>query len=266
MLEVKLNDHKISIPQSYEELGKSVILLSPFLIRDTVENRIELLKAFFPQELLPLFYALRDDQVHDLLICIDWAYDEYFDTPVISVFKVGGIEYFLPEQYLKRCNVIEYTYADKYFEMVAKGDHSKIDNLILSLCRPKRKDNYNEVDWDGDERERFNPVLIEKRLKNMSELSVQFKMYFLLFFIGCKKTLAQKYAPLFRRRDENEEEEGKSSSPDFGWVGIIWDLAGGIADEEKVQYSKLHNVMAYLCKKHYDNEAIKQAQKQNAVS
>jgi hypothetical protein len=264
MLEVKLNDEKISIPQSYEVLGKSVILLSPFLIRDTVENRIELLKSFFPQKLLPLFYALRDDQVHDILTYLDWAYDEYFDTPVISVFKVGGIEYYLPEQYLKRCNVIEYTYADRYFEMVANGDYSKIDNLILSLCRPKRADNYNEVDFDGDVRERFNPVLIEKRLKNMEELSIQFKMYFLLFFIGCKKTLAKKYVPLFRKRDEEEEES--SSQPDFGWIGIIWDLAGGIADEEKIQYSKLHNVMAFLCKKHYDNEAIKQAQKRNAIS
>ena len=264
MLKVKLNDNELSIPQSYEELGKSVVLLSPFLIRDTVENRIEILKAFFPSKLLPLFYALRDDQVHDLIQYFDWFYDEYFDTPVISVFKVGGIEYYLPEQYLKRCNVIEYTYADRYFEMVAAGDYSKIDNLILSLCRPKRTDNYNEVDWDGDVRERFNPVLIEKRLKNMEELSVQFKMYFLLFFIGCKKTLAKKYAPLFRKRDEEDEES--PSQPDFGWVGIIWDLAGGIADEEKIQYSKLHNVMAYLCKKHYDNEAIKQAQKRNAIS
>lgn len=260
MIEVKLEHKAFFLPESWEEINKEVLeRICPFLLIDTPQNRIEVVKAIAPRRVLKFLYLLRPDQVYDLTEKLGWMYQGWFDSPYIQNFKVWGEVYLLPEKTLKRCSVIEYAYADKYFEQIVSGDSGKIDYLIASLCRPRRKNNYQKENWDGDERERFNPVYIEERAKKMSRLSIGFKMYFLLFFIGCKKSLQKRYPPLFRER-EDDEESSKKTAPDFGWVGAIWDLAGSIVNEEAVQYSNLHNIMAYMCKRYYDNKELERQQ------
>jgi hypothetical protein len=257
----------IDIPEKWDDIKpEQWLLVSPYLISDSTANRIDTLKAFVPYKAKDFFFALKPKQLTDLVQLLDWMYDvdNWFDTPYISSFEMEGETYLLPAKYLAYSTVIEYTFADKFFEQIMAGDSTKLDNLILSLCRPKRQDAYDLTTWDGDDRERFNPVLIEYRLEGMKKVDYRMKCFFLLFFIGCKKTLGARYSPLFVEREESEAKP--KGIPNFGWVGIIWDLAGNITNEEKVQYSNLHNVMAYLCKKHYDNEELAAKQRKHELS
>lgn len=267
MIQIKLQNKTFFIPSKWEDVSAELILkLSKFALADTPSNRIEVMKIMIPQNVKALFFLLQKEQVYSLTSLLDWVYQTSFDWPMIPSFKSNdGVTFVCPEKFLRKCSIIEYTYADKYYEAVVNGDSSKIDYLILALCRPKRKDKIKEDEWDGDVRERFNPVLIEERVQRITNLSLEFKLYFLLFFMGCKQSLAKKYSPLFRQRDDGED-NNDTKSPNFGWVGVIWELSDGIVNEEKVQFTNLHNIMAYLCKKHYDNQATLKKQNQNGLS
>lgn len=256
----KRSFYEIGIPEKWAEVGKNIFRIAPFLFLDTPANRIQVLKVLFAGKLGKMFYYLNDEQVAALGETISWMYVDTMDIKICEAFKIGWQNYYLPEPSLEDCVAVEYAYADFYFEAIAKGDSTKLPYLIASLCRPQRSDYAPESpDYDGVRRERFNPMLIEKRAKLIeNKLSVGEKMYFLLYFIGAKKRLKDKFSVLFQER---EEEEIISLSPNFGMVGLIWDVAGNLKDEETIQYTNLHNLFSFLVKKQYDAEEMQRNQK-----
>lgn len=245
------------LPEKWAEVKPSTIMgIAHLLFTDSANNRIEICKQILPKKVLHYFLRMDPFQVFDITKQLDWMYETGYDKPCVTHFYTDkGNKYYLPMEWLRRCNIIEFTFADKFFEAIVAGDSSKIDNLILSLCRPKRTDFYKPDEWNGDIRERFNPVLIDERIQEIKKMPDSFKLYFLWFFISCKKTIAKRYPVLFKSRVEE-----KVKNPYAGWLSVIWDLAGDITQEEKVQYSNLHNILAFLVKKHFDNEAQKQNQ------
>lgn len=249
--------HSFYLPQNWDEVGTDKLLeLSPLLLLDSANNRIEIVKAYAAQskETLDAFLSLTVQDVYRLTSIIEWVYDTWICKPYFSFFKNDKREkYYLPSETLGNCSVIEYIFADKYFEAIRTGDTNKLNYLLATLCRPRRK-NYkpDAVDADGDIREKFNSVLIEQRAALMEKVDIRFKLFFLLFFIGCKKELARKFPPIFISAEDAEV----PTSPDFGLIGIVWDLAGGLVEAEKVQNEYLHTVFAYMCKRHYDNLAL----------
>lgn len=259
--EIKLRNgklHDFYLPQNWDEVATDKLLqIAPILLVDSANNRIEIVKAYAAKskDILGAFLSLSVEDVYRLTIAIAWMYDTWFCKPYFDFFKNDKRDkYYLPADSLANCTVIEYIFADKYFEAIRNGDSTKLNYLLATLCRPRRK-NYNPdaVDADGDIREKFNSVLIEKRAALMGKVDMRFKLFFLLFFIGCKKELAKKFSPIFTAASENTD---VPTSPDFGLIGVVWDLAGGLGDAEKIQTEYLQTVFAYLCKKHYDNLAL----------
>lgn len=244
-MQLKLGNIEFSLPEKWDDMPAQLIVgVSPFLFQETEKNKIEILKLILPADILPYFFLLDATQLYDLMGVIDWMYESFFPKLYIEgVTADDGEIYLPPEPLMKRSTIIEFAYADKYFEMIANGDSSKINQLLLTLCRPQRKPIIDREEWNGDKREKFNPVLIEERIAKITQVPLAVKMHLLIFFIQVKKQIAQRYAVIFSNRDEDEK---KPSGNDFGWVGVIWDLAGGIADEEKIQYTNMHNVMGYL--------------------
>ncbi len=250
--------HSFYLPETWDEIEQEDMLeMAPFLLKDTPEHRLNIVFAYLPKKVVALFFQLPEAEVYRITSRLDWLYDTCLDKPLIPFFKNDkGKIYHLPAQGLSNCVIVEYVFADKYFEDIRKGDSSKIDALILALCRPQRKDyEPDSPDYDGDIREKFNENLIDSRVKDMKNVDMRLKMYFLLFFMGCKRSLAQKYSPLFA---EAEEDSDSITRPDFGFVGIIWELAGGVVNQDKVQFTHLHDIFGFLCKQHFDNLALQE--------
>jgi len=181
---VLINKRKVLFPEQWEEItAKQACEIAPLLILDNWDARLSIVKIFITNAAKRFFYRMTPVQVFDLTQLIEWMFKIDMSVPVINKIKVEGVDYYLPEAGLKRSTIIEYAYADRFFEMIVAGDFTKVNNLVLCLCRPATSHGQNATDWDGDMRERFNPVLIEKRLPKMEKIDFRLKIYVLLFFV-----------------------------------------------------------------------------------
>jgi hypothetical protein len=248
---------RFDLPDNWGQVSpEKIVKMSQFLLLDNPHNRIEAIKILMPADGLALFLSLYPIQVYEIAARFDWLYSTPIpDKPAIESVQLGREKYYLPAEWMKNSVLIEFVYADTYLEKVIAGDSSSIDSLILCLCRPKRTDKYKKADWNGDVREKFNPELIEERLSLVKNMKVEEKIYILLWFISCKRTFAKRYPVLFTER----KMETKPKQPNFGWLGIIYDLAGDLSNEETIQYKNLHNVFFFMVKKYYDHKAQEEA-------
>lgn len=188
-VQIQISEEKVNIPfpKKWEDInGEMMLRIIPYLYADTHKHRLEILKEIFNKNKKYL-YLLDTIQVYDLSKLLDWMYVVPFSTPHFEYFKIEGKKYLLPQKNLDYCCVVEYAFADNYYEEVASGDSEAMFKLIATLCRPAKKVDTNSPDFDGDYEEKFNEVLIQRRaalFKN--KLSLNYVLYFFLFFTGCK--------------------------------------------------------------------------------
>jgi hypothetical protein len=251
--------HYFILPDNWGQVdAEKIVKIAPLLFSDTPHNRIECVKELLPKKSLDVFLYLNAVQVYEITKQFDWLYSQAIpDMPAIKSFRAGRETLFLPKEWLKNAVLIEFTFADNFLEKIIAGQSQYLDKLIIALCRPKRTDKYKREDWDGDVREKFNPELLEERIPWLAKVDISTKMYILLWFISCKKSLAKRYPVLFTERTEQ-----KSANPNFGWLGVIYDLAGSLTNEEAIQYKNLHNCLFFMVKKYHDNKELEERQKQ----
>lgn len=234
--------------------------IAAFLQEDSPANRIEVAKAFVPKSYLKYFFLLPPEIIYDLTEVIGWMWEEksWQCKPFDSFTTESGTVYLLPEWELKRSPIIELAYADAYFEQVRAGNKDMIDNLILSICRPKRPIDPLPQDDNGDLRERFNPVMIELRKKDIANLDEGLKAAILRFFFNCRTAIANRYPVLFKKRikddDDDDDEPSAAAQNTAGWLNIIQSLAPSIVEEEKVQFTNIHNCLVWLTRLKLEEE------------
>jgi hypothetical protein len=246
------------LPETWTEIDAAKFIeITPYLLQDTPENRLAILRKFLTKNSFYLYFRLNAVQVYEIAKQIDWMYSEAMAEPIIPfITNQKGTNLYLPTATLGNCVLIEYAFAHFYIQKIMQGDSSYLDFLLVCLCRPEIA-NYNpdSPNYGGDRREKFNPVLIEARVKLIAKIDARYKLYLLLFFIGCQKQLAAKFPAIFA---QIEEEVPKEASP-YGLLGTIWDLAGSIDKEEQVQYALLHNTFGFLSHQHFINDKLKHA-------
>ncbi len=206
-----------------------------------------LLKKFDRENLLRLFE-----------LC-DWVWEKPIQGTAIRSFEFEGNTYLLPEENLSDLVLFEYGTADLYFREFTKAEPNlkALDLLIATVCRPEKKDlNINDPAWDGDRRERYHSKIAERRAMDFSRLPINVKMVVLQSFIAGQRTIHQDYKEIFVSAKGGGT---GSSSPDFGWIGLVDDLAEQsiFGDWEKTAYTNLHLVLFHLKKKHYQLKEIR---------
>lgn len=259
----------IDYPKRWEDIDNNTLLsIAPYCLQDSIENRVKLLQVLCPHEQLHQLLSAKPSRIRAMLHLLDWVYDTYFTEPRIPTFDLSGTTYHLPAAQLKYCHIIEWAQAETCFDRITgsgnfakkQPDPTYINHLILTLCRPEIANlDRSNPHWDGDNREYFSPVLNRQRIALMGNLSVNFKCYFLLFYLGCKKHINHHFEILFEKPKAEQDgiakyQTGFYRPMDFGWTGVIMDIAesGTFGKFEEVQYTNLYTILYYLSKKRYD--------------
>jgi hypothetical protein len=241
MIKVKLGLNSFYLPTKWEGLkGSQVLPITRYLLQDTPENRIGIIKAFMPESTRQLFPLMSAEQLYEITRHVSWMYTQPMNMPFFECVKLNDKDYCLPKGVLDTTTLLEYAYAVTYFEAVKNGDLSKLPYLTATLVREKRTDMEPEdIDYDGDTRKPFNPAHIEARAKKMLNASIEFQLFVLIYFSACQKTLKEKYAT------SGFFNEGEASANTAGFAGLIWDLANGLVNEKAIAEKNIHHVMAY---------------------
>lgn len=287
MHQVTIRNKTYQVPEGWSELNsKQIIRIAPYIL-GTPES-LPYRRAMILHKLLNVNNSLwvrlsnvnNAPKLHEMCGLIDWAFDELNMKPLITEFELNGQQYLLPSEGMHNASMIEFAFADKAFSRFVKLDNTEknlkdktkeIDLIVAILCRPKRIDiDLNSSEWEGDPREIFSTPLMEKRAIEFKKLDIGIKSIVFLYFIACKKYIHKQYAVLFEMPEEEQDaklEFGKIklNAPDFGWMGVIFQLAesGTFGDFDKVKYSFLHTACAYLSKKAYEYYAQLDKQSKN---
>lgn len=248
------------LPNSWQELTPvQVLSIAPILLqKPTVTNQIVLLEALLTPEQVYQYAKMSPEKVSILLADIKKWWNFPLEKPIIGSFMVGDVRYLMPDERLYHCCFVEFVHAEAIFQQLTNNPSNEqlVDKLILSLCRPQRKDIVPESpEWDGDHRERFNPELVQSRVDKAS-FSNEFRAYFLLFFHGCMTFIYGRYPRIFKKAET-------ATAKGFGWTGVVYDIAdkGTFGTALDVKYSPLYNVLTYLDKCQYDFIQWKNSQK-----
>ena len=273
----------MQLPVNWAQLPPQTVLeIAPYALSDTIDNRVRCLEILCSSEQVVALLDMTHKEVNNILPQLNWIYIEPLTEPVVNGFWLGEDFLLLPQTRLKCCNLIEWIYAEAAFdEITGTGAFDKyppnaaaIDKLILALCRPKDANlDMDSPHWQGDMREYFSPILNERREKSkkMDSVPLNFKCFFLLFYLGCKKYIQKQYSILFSSDSMSADEQQStidyfsSPMPNFGWTGLLFDLAetGLFGDNTATQYTDLHTILIYLSKKQFEYREVKRKTKQN---
>lgn len=286
MHKIILNKKKYSLPSSFAELTqKQLYRVLPFIFNQgnplpsASANGIKTMdiKIFCLLQLMPIpkkyFYLLSPEQLYDLTQCINFLFTENPSTFIIKQFIHKGITWHSPLAKLSSSVIIEYAFADFYFNELAASSQAPstkhqapLDKLIATLYRPAKKNlDIHSPDYDGDHREKYNSELTDKRAEQFKNLDPKIKTAILLFFIGCKKQIAAQYPSLFETIASDSSTEApntKHQAPNnLNWFILINSLSktGQYGDYQKTQYTNLHIILLNLFLDQQENKKKKTA-------
>lgn len=180
-----------------------------------------------------LFDLFDSHQLHDMLVR-DKIGDFFFTSlelkknllPVITPYR--GVKALTGEKYYGPLNfdnlvALEYSFADVYYVRFKKNPKNikHLDTLIAILYRA-RKPNYNpdSPDTDGDPRERFNRITVDKRVELFAKLPVNVKYAILIWYESCRSQLPKKYPHVFTKETREKKKKGATM------IDILLELAG----------------------------------------
>jgi len=244
---------------SWEQLSaEQVLAIAPILLqKPSIANQIAVLEALLTPEQAFVYAQFMPEQVSKMLHQAKVWWSKPLKKPIIPTFSMGDMQYLLPDECFYHCCFVEFIHAETVYQRLSSSESGVdrlVDQLILTLCRPKRQDIAIESpEWDGDYRERFNPELIASRI-DKANFSMSFRAYFMLFYAGCMQFVHDRYPSIFKKGS------GKAG---FGWTGVVYDIAdkGTFGTALEVKYSPLYNVLTYLDKCQYDFIQWKNSQK-----
>lgn len=134
----------------------------------------------------------------------------------INSFRVGLGKYYGPGDRMKNVIAEEFIMADAHFVQYEKTKDIKyLDMLLANIYRERKKDKA----YTGDDRCAYNSFEVLAREKKIRRLSLKMKHALLLQYQGVRNLLPAKFPNVFNAKN-------RVSGKNFGWPGIITDLAG----------------------------------------
>lgn len=270
MNNVTINKQSFSIPSSWNEITHDqLVRVAPLIFgaESTLFFRQGLAIIALIPTLKKVWAKLTEGQAWDLLSLVDWIFADISGKSIVRHFTHNNVVYHLPEDNLRKESIIAFSFADNYFQQfISSQDPAWLDKVIACIARQKGSKEYPALqEAEGDIREHFSTSRTTDRANEFKTFDPAIKNSILLFFMGSKRFIHKQYEILFTRPDENDKspEAGRASfgkkkipKPDYGWIGIIYDLAEqktfGPFDQVKHQF--LHTCCYYLAKKKYEQE------------
>jgi hypothetical protein len=139
--------------------------------------------------------------------------------------------------------------------------------LVFTICRPREKTiDIDSASWNGDIRERYSSALVSRRVLLKVPEHIQF--FTVLFMLGCKKELSEKYPELFSKTLSKVEDDpvedldnGSDLEPSIiSWLKLIKAVAetGIYGNYEETCHTNLHTFCLNVCFDIEKNEKMKQ--------
>lgn len=267
---VTIDKKNYQVPASWAEINDEQLQKVAHLIfglPETLITRQGIAITILIPSLKKIWTDLTEDQAWDLIRLTGWIFDDISGRSIIREFEHEKIKYHLPEDNLRKESIIAFSFADNYFDQfVQTKDAQYLDKVIACIARQAGSAEYPALQSvEGDIREHFSTSRTAERAKAFATLDPGIKTAILLFFMGSKKYIHKQYAVLFQKPDLEAEKKAPEKpsfgkkiipKPDYGWLGIIYDLAEqktfGPFDQVKHQF--LHTCCYYLTKKKYEHE------------
>lgn len=253
MITLKIDTYLCEFPEKIEEIAQPIFSkIAQLLYRE--KNTYSLKKQAFclisktPKTIIKKINAA---QWVDLFKLLDFMFD-ITQVNYIQHFSIENEIFYFPEKGMEFSSVIEYAMAEESMRRLFEGDDTAIADLVFTICRPK--DNHidqKSPEWNGDIRERYSSALVSNRKKLKIPEMIQF--FAVLFFLGCKKEISERYPEIFKKEKENQEEIKQEPSI-FSWLKLIKAVAetGLYGNYEETCHTNFHTFCLNLC---FDIEA-----------
>lgn len=267
---IRIGDDTFTLASNWQELTEErAVKLGSIIGHNSAANRLAALYLMSnaPVRLNKAFTAAyaagAAARLVELVRLTDWLWKPQPVTvhstihPHVQGVTYAGKRWLLPKPNLTDVTMGEYAFADAYMRKHAQAkDMATLRQLVFTVFRPARpREEVNSLDWDGYPRERFNPELIEDRAETMPRIPAIISYAAVDYVSRGMEWIALKYAPIFSK-DE------KKTYP-FGTNGLIQSVAESqvFGNYEQVQRTSLHQVMAWLVKRNYE-----QAERERAAA
>jgi hypothetical protein len=234
MIEIELNGIAKKLPQSWAEAERKLIpklIEQLFTKPESGETYHEILRLvlgysdsdwkrmmrrYFSKKNTELQKQKSSEALQELLRLVSWMWKLPLTTQPVVSFFVGKDEYLLPNEDFLTVSWGElkdaYVHCEVFSRQLIKGE-KHLNLLVMTLCRPKRKDDYMNSEWDGDLREPYNEYISGERANNIESLDFNLKLSVLLYFVGTIKKLLNQYDIFY-------SEEGNGAKEDFPGQGF----------------------------------------------
>lgn len=177
-----------------------------------------------------------------------------------------------PADVLQDVTFCEYRHAHRYYTAYLEShDENDLNHLIAVLYRPAKKGlTFRRffAGFDGQIRvpftSRYNPMILENRVKDIAGLPMAIRYGIFLFFSGCERFLVNGSVKIDGKTIEfssiYDQRDGESSGPDIGLIGILYSLAethvfGSI---EETDNQNLYDIMLRLYQLVSQSKAMEQ--------
>lgn len=229
----------IQIPSSWHELTKAqfgrVIKVLSFSKADKYTISVSLLALLFDSKNWHVLRNQSDEYLTALLPCTNFILEDkpplknHF--PTLTINKKKNLA---PADDLSNIGFGEWCFAHQYYIYYSiTQDKTWLDKLIATIYRPKDENqNPGDVNFTGDEREKFNENLIEKRSLCVAHIQAHIKLAILAWFKVAINEIAEfrphVFPPSPAADPENTHPEPQSQPENDSrtWLTIFRELLG----------------------------------------
>ncbi|GAB3886109.1 hypothetical protein [Spirosoma agri] len=173
--------------------------------------------------------------------------------PPVSSFVHKGpgrraVNFHLPADGFADTTAVELSFANMAYLNFANPQEptpEALDQLIATLCRPRRADwrkFQKSNNWNGDVREPFNESRMVARAKDLASLDVSLKLVVLDYFERMNNQFLEQYGELFGSDRQPRYGDGR------GWVMLLKNVAkeSHFGDFDKVCQTPAHLLFASM--------------------
>jgi hypothetical protein len=223
----------ISVPENWNELSKKQLLYIANLWQAwqlMAKNNLDLNRAkallfvqlmkgttiFNKQKRVNLITKLTNEEQWALLQLTNFIFIK--NTLTVCPFpeiQIGFKRCYAPNNKLGNIKALEFHFADFFYMKYVKTENdADLNNMIACIYRPAPK-----TSETGEKRVPFYMAKIEEYAKAVSKLSFAQKQAILLWYIGCRTFIVEKYTHIF-------SSENQSEAKNKGWLPLIMALSG----------------------------------------
>jgi len=213
-----------NVASNWNELSlKQLLYVAPRIILQKESDDLK-------KELVWYFINIKDkhlmlmnrSQLEGLFPAVEWLFkDVNLTINLIPVLNLKTRKYFGPSDELKNISAAEFAFSDKFMnEFLKKRDEAQLNLLIATLYRPQFKGVKKDSPYyKGDIREPFNENTIDQRADLFSNLSLNYRLAILAFYLGCRSNISKQFPDIFNAQK-------KSKNKKTGWLGFFYELSG----------------------------------------